>query len=252
MTHPDSDIDLQEMEKTIGYTFQDGNHLLSALTRRSYWHENRDSCREHNERMEFLGDAIMGLVIGEILYKEFPDAEEGDLQKKRASLVNRAAFARLARHLNVAPFIRMGRGDELSGCRDRDSILADTLEALVAAVYLDGGFYEAAEMIGCRFYPLLNGCSTRHGSVDYKSGLQELVQAAYGVTPQYRVANEWGEEHDKTFEVEVRLGENVFGRGIGRNKKEAAQNAAREALLSLEDMGIIEVEDPSTLRTDVS
>lgn len=228
-----SDSDLSEVEAVLGHRFSDRSVLLSALTRRSFWHEHRELCQEHNERMEFLGDAVLGLVIASILYAEFPDQEEGELQKKRASLVNRAALARLMRQLGVSRFIRMGRGDEISGCRDRDSILADTLEALVAAVYLDGGFSEAEKMIERYFYPLIERCSTRDGMDDCKSALQEKAQADLGVTPFYSVVDEWGEEHCKSFSVAVYLGEEVAGMGTGRNKREAAQNAARQALAKL-------------------
>jgi ribonuclease III len=223
-----------EVEQTLGHVFRRPEFLLSALTRRSYWHENREQCSEHNERLEFLGDAVLGLVIADILYQEFPDDEEGELQKKRASLVNRAALAQLMRQLDLAHFIRMGRGDELSGCRDRDSILADTLEALVAAVYLDGGFPQAKKMIEKHFYPLIERCATREGMEDCKSLLQEKAQAQLGITPTYEVVDQWGEEHQKTFSVAVYLGEDVAGLGTGRNKREAAQNAARAALEKLE------------------
>lgn len=139
--------DITQVQTTIGHSFQAPALLVNALTRRSFWHENRETCQEHNERLEFLGDAVLGLVIADILYRKFPEDEEGELQKKRASLVNRAALAKLMRQLGISRFIRMGRGDELSGCRDRDSILADTLEAIVAAVYLDGGFVDAEKLI---------------------------------------------------------------------------------------------------------
>lgn len=223
-----------EAEETLGHVFASPEILRSALTRRSFWHENREHCSEHNERMEFLGDAVLGLVIADILYVEFPDDEEGELQKKRASLVNRAALAQLMRQLDLARFIRMGRGDELSGCRNRNSILADTLEALVAAVYLDGGFIKAKKMIERHFYPLIERCSTREGMEDSKSLLQEKSQAKFGITPTYEVVDQWGEEHRKTFSVAVYLGEHVAGMGTGRNKREAAQNAARTALAQME------------------
>jgi sugar fermentation stimulation protein/ribonuclease III len=229
-----SDIEIGEIEQVLGHEFRDLTHLMNALTRRSFWHENRDTCKEHNERLEFLGDAVLGLVIADILYREFPEDEEGELQKKRASLVNRAALAQLMRHLNLASFIRMGRGDEMSGCRNRDSILADTLEALVAAVYMDGGFPEAEKMIEKHFYPLITRCSTRDGIEDCKSVLQELAQAEFGVTPTYEMVDQWGEEHRKTFSVAVYLGSEVAGLGTGRNKREAAQKAAREALQALQ------------------
>jgi ribonuclease III len=225
---------LDEIEAIVGYRFANPSLLVSALTRRSFWHENRETCEEHNERMEFLGDAVLGLVIADVLYREFPEEEEGELQKKRGSLVNRAALAQLMRHLDLGRFVRMGRGDEMSGCRDRDSILADTLEAVIAAVYLDGGFPHAEKMIESHFYPLIERCATRDGMEDSKSLLQEKAQARFGITPTYTVVEEWGEEHRKMFAVAVCLGQEVFGSGTGRNKREAAQKAAREALARLD------------------
>ncbi|MDQ7785818.1 MAG: ribonuclease III [Desulfomonilaceae bacterium] len=229
-----SELDYSELEFVLGYRFRNPTHMVNALTRRSYWHENRDTCTEHNERLEFLGDAVLGLVIADILYREFPDNEEGELQKKRASLVNRAALAQLMRQLRLARFIRMGRGDELSGCRDRDSILSDTLEALIAAVYLDGGFDDAVTMITKHFYPLIEKCSTRDGMEDCKSVLQEKAQAELGTTPTYELVDQWGEEHSKTFSVAVYIGDRLAGTGTGKNKREAAQNAARVALEKLD------------------
>lgn len=230
---PDSEV--REIEAILGYKFQDLSHLINALTRRSYWHENRDTCEEHNERLEFLGDAVLGLVIADILYHQFPGDEEGELQKKRASLVNRSALAMLMRNLALARYIRMGRGDELSGCRDRDSILSDTLEAVIAAVYLDGGYDEAAAMIGQHFLPLIESCTSGNRLVDCKSLLQERVQAQFGTTPVYHVVDEWGEDHSKTFSVAVYVGDEIVGIGTGKNKREAAQRAARQALKTLDD-----------------
>jgi ribonuclease III len=226
-------LDLETIERIIGYHFNQKRHIVCALTRRSYWHENRATCTENNERMEFLGDAVLGLIIGHILYRRFPDDDEGELQKKRAGLVNRAALARLMRRLELAPFIRMGRGDEMSGCRDLDSILADTLEAVIAAVYLDGGFHAAEKMIEKHFYPMIESCGTREGTEDYRSLLQERVQAERGLTPRYQVIDEWGEDHRKTFKVAVYFGDQEAGTGVGSNKREAAQRAARQALESM-------------------
>jgi ribonuclease III len=234
LTDATIDEDLETTEKVLGHRFSNRSLLLNALTRRSYWHENRDTCEEHNERLEFLGDAVLGLVIAGILYREFPEDEEGELQKKRASLVNRAALAGLMRQLDLSQFIRMGKGDEMSGCRKRDSVLADTLEALVAAVYLDSGFLPAEKMIERYFYPLIERCSTRDGLADCKSALQEKAQATVSLTPYYVVVDEWGEEHCKTFSVAVYIGEHMAGMGTGRNKREAAQNAARQALNKFE------------------
>lgn len=223
-----------EIEAAVEYVFNDRSRLLAALTRRSYWHENRATCETHNERMEFLGDAVLGLAIADTLYRRFPDDEEGELQKKRASLVNRAALARLLRRLDLARFIRMGKGDEMSGGRENDSILSDTLEAIVAAVYLDGGYIAASKMIEKHFYPLIDGCSTREGLEDFKSRLQETTQAKLGITPVYKVVDEWGEEHRKSFSVAVFLDDELIGEGTGGNKREAAQRAARQALGKLD------------------
>ncbi len=226
---------IANVEVILGHAFRRPQHLINALTRRSFWHENRETCTENNERLEFLGDAVLGLVVADELYREFPEDEEGELQKKRASLVNRAALAALMRRLQLAPYIRMGKGDELSGCRDRDSILADTLEALVAAVYVDVGFVAAERMIKRHFYPLITGCATRDGMEDCKSILQEKCQARLGITPSYVIVDQWGEDHSKTFSVAVYLGDEMAGMGAGRNKREAAQNAAKEALDKLID-----------------
>jgi ribonuclease-3 len=225
--------DIEQIELTLGHRFKNPALLENALTRRSFWHENRDICTGNNERMEFLGDAVLGMVVADILYRRFPDYEEGELQKVRASLVNRAALAQLMRQLNLAEYIRMGRGDEISGCRDLDSILADTLEAIVASVYLDGGFAQVEKIIERHFYPLIERCDTREGTTDFKSVLQESSQRDLGITPHYRLVDEWGEDHDKTFVVAVFLDEEMAGKGAGRNKREAAQNAAREALEKL-------------------
>lgn len=226
--------DIEQIELALGYRFNSPALLENALTRRSFWHENKDTCAGNNERMEFLGDAVLGMVVAAILYSRFPDYEEGELQKMRASLVNRAALAQLMRQLNLARYIRMGRGDEISGCRDLDSILADTLEAIVASVYLDGGFAQVEKIIERHFYPLIERCDTREGTTDFKSILQERSQRDLGITPHYRLLDEWGEDHDKTFVVAVFLEEEMAGQGTGRNKREAAQNAASQALEQLE------------------
>ena len=223
-------IELKEIESRLDYSFKDPALLISALTRRSFWHENRSTCSENNERLEFLGDAVLGLIIADILYEKYPEANEGDLQKKRASIVNRGALARLMRNLGLAQFIRMGKGDEISGCRDRDSILADTLEAILAAIYIDSGFKKIYEVIQRHFFELVEDASDTNRIDDSKSRLQELTQAELGLTPSYEVLEEWGEEHRKTFCVAVYVGENLAGKGEGTSKREAAQMAAKKAL----------------------
>lgn len=235
MTDQELSAGIGEVERILGYEFKDRALVLNALTRRSFWHENRETCEDNNERMEFLGDAVLGLIVADTLYRRFPEDKEGELQKKRASLVNRSTLARLTRELDLARFIRMGKGDELSGCRQRDSILADTFEALLAAVYLDGGVGPCGDVIEKLFRALMNRCSERNRSEDFRSMLQEKLQADFGVTPTYKVMEEWGEEHRKSFAVAVFLGEEMVGRGIGNSKREAAQNAAREAFEKLVD-----------------
>ncbi len=226
--------DLKTIESRLGHVFRKPDLLESALTRRSFWHENRDTCSENNERMEFLGDAVLGLVIADILYHRYPDSNEGDLQKRRASIVNRSALARLMRTLGLAQFIRMGKGDEISGCRDRDSILADTLEAIIAAIFIDSGFSRAYQVVERHFFEMVEYANDAANIDDSKSRLQELTQAELGLTPSYEVLEEWGEEHRKTFCVAVYIGNNLAGTGEGTSKREAAQIAARNALGSLE------------------
>ncbi len=227
--------EILKLESALGRSFANKQYLLDALTRRSYWHEHRGDCDSHNERLEFLGDAVLGLVIADVLYREFPDDEEGELQKKRASLVNRAALARLMRQLDIASYLRMGKGDAKSGGRENDSILSDTLEALIAAAYLDGGFSEAKKMIEKHFYPMIQRCSTRDGLDDFKSALQERCQFETGYTPTYKVLEEWGQEHDKTFKIAVFISGRLIGEGEGPNKREAAQKAAKSALEKIEE-----------------
>lgn len=226
--------DLKTIESRLGHVFRKPDILESALTRRSFWHENRDTCSENNERMEFLGDAVLGLVIADILYHRYPDSNEGDLQKRRASIVNRSALARLMRTLGLAQFIRMGKGDEISGCRDRDSILADTLEAIIAAIFIDAGFSRAYQVVETHFFEMVEYANDAANIDDSKSRLQELTQAELGLTPSYEVLEEWGEEHRKTFCVAVYIGNNLAGTGEGASKREAAQIAAKNALGSLE------------------
>ena len=232
MSDQDIITNLEEIEQTLGHRFQSSEPVVDAFTRRSYWHENKETCQTHNERMEFLGDAVLGLVIGDVLYRKFPEDEEGELQKKRAGLVNRSTLAQVMRRLDLARFIRMGRGDEMSGCRDRDSILADTFEALVAAVYMDAGFDSAYKVISDLFESRVSLCEKSDWTEDYKSLLQEKVQADVGITPSYKVVREWGKDHRKTFEVAVFIDDKTIGTGTGKNKKQAAQMAAQSALES--------------------
>ncbi|MCX5874058.1 MAG: ribonuclease III [Deltaproteobacteria bacterium] len=226
--------ELDEIELALGYKFKNPEMLLHALTRRSFWHENRDTCSENNERMEFLGDSVLNLIIAHILYVWFPEAEEGELQKRRASLVKLNALAKIMRRLGIANFIRMGRGDEISGCRDRNSILADTTEAVIAAVFLDGGYDNAEKFINNHFRLMLNNVALSKCYEDHKSLLQEKSQAVLGITPVYTLLDKKGEDHSVTFQMGVFIGGQLAAIGEGPSKKEAAQEAASLALSCLE------------------
>lgn len=216
------------IEKKLGYEFKNKDLLRTALTHSSYANE---MSVESYERLEFLGDAVLGCVVARFLYDRFPKASEGKLSKMKSAIVSRVNFARFARELGIDKELILGRGEELTGGRERESNLAAGFEALIGAVYLDGGYRKAFQVIS-RF---LKRClDDRELFTDYKTKLQELVQKRFRSVPKYRVVLEEGPPHNKCFYVEVRVGKRVLGRGSGRNKKEAEQSAAKEGLEKLE------------------
>lgn len=219
------------MLQTLGHRFTDDRLLLEALTHRSYVNEVDDPRVRDNERFEFLGDAVIDLVVSAELMRRFDAAREGRLSKIRASVVSEGALARLAREIGLGEALRLGRGEELSGGRDKASILSDGFEALMAAVYLDAGVERVAEVLLPRLtFPDVE--QLRRG--DPKTELQQRVQAARHETPTYHLLGAEGPDHDKRFRVELRVGEDVLGQGEGRTKKEAEQRAAAAALERLE------------------
>jgi len=218
------------LEERLGHRFRDRELLVLALTHRSW--ANEQSREEHYERLEFLGDAVLGLITGEWLYREHPELPEGQLSKRKAVLVSRPALARHARRLELGDELRLGVGEERSGGRDKSSLLADSLEALFGAVFLDGGLAAAREVIR----PLLQRTEDerdhrRHQ--DAKTRLQELTQARGWDLPEYELVAEMGPDHDKTFTVDCRVIGERRGRGEGRSKKLAEQAAAAAALAAL-------------------
>lgn len=219
--------DLSDIEKRIGYVFADKELLKEALTHSSYANEMRNGVK-CNERMEFLGDAVLSIVTAELLYTKFPDMPEGELSKLRSSLVCTAELSGFAREIELGNYLYLGKGELHSGGRERPSILENAFEALIAAVYLDGGMEKAKAHI-LRF---LNSALENHkmNFKDYKTVLQEVVQQNPDETLNYVTVGESGPDHDKRFEVEVHLNSNVIGRGAGKSKKQAEQEAAREAL----------------------
>jgi ribonuclease-3 len=218
------------IEKALGVRFGSEELYVWALTHRSYAYENGGL--PTNERLEFLGDAVLGLVVTDIIYRAFPDLPEGQLAKLRAATVNMNVLAEVARELGVGQAVRLGRGEELSGGQNKSSILADTLEALLGAVYLDAGYERARAVVHAHFAADVEEHLTV-GLRDYKTQLQELTQRLFRETPAYTLVEESGPDHEKRFVSEIAIGGRTRGRGVGRSKKTAEQAAAMEALATL-------------------
>ena len=207
--------------------------LERALTHRSYAYENGGL--PTNERLEFLGDSVLGLVVTDALYRNHPELPEGQLAKLRAAVVNMRALAEVGRELDLGRFVRLGRGEESTGGRDKASILADTLEALLGAVYIDAGLERAAELVHRLFDPLIQEAATLGAGLDWKTSLQELTAAGALGVPEY-VVTETGPDHEKEFRAVVMVSGDAYGEGSGRSKKEAEQEAAASAWRSIRSL----------------
>lgn len=216
------------LEHALGYSFEDPGVLSAALVHRSYHAEHPEV--GHNERYEFLGDAVLGLAITTFLFVEYPDLPEGQLAKVKAAAVSWEELAAVARKLVVAPHLLLGRGEESTGGREKPSILADAMEAIIAAVYLDGGYEAAARFVLLHWENIVRARAQLPGGADYKTRLQEVLAAA-GLTPIYRVMGS-GPDHRKQFTASVLVDGTVRGEGTGASKREAEQEAARTALQS--------------------
>lgn len=217
------------LEERIGYVFQNKELIKQALTHSSYANERKINKEKDYERIEFLGDAVLELISSEFLFKENPEMPEGQLTKKRASIVCEPALAFCARDLELGKFIFLGKGEELTGGRNRDSIISDVMEAVIGAIYLDSGFAQASSFIH-RF--ILSDLEEKKLFYDAKTILQEVVQKK-GQDVTYVLTGESGPEHDKEFFMEAYLGEKFLGKGSGHSKKSAQQHAAYEALLKM-------------------
>jgi ribonuclease-3 len=229
--------ELEPLERTIGYRFRDRGLLEHALTHRSRVHEDASGGVFDNESMEFLGDSVLGFVIADLLFHEFPQHNEGQKSKLKASLVSATSLAKLGERIDLGAFLILGRGEEKTGGRRKLALIADCYEALIAAVYLDGGIEPARAFIERQFTDLIAE-ARRSGGVasftrDYKSALQEWLQSHDRGLPAYRLAGEVGPAHRRTFQVEVLVDGEPVARAEGRSKKEAAQEAARIALDAL-------------------
>ncbi|HEX7500430.1 MAG TPA: ribonuclease III [Polyangia bacterium] len=221
------------LEGKLAYTFRDASLCEAALTHKSWMNESQETDRTDNERLEFLGDAVLALVTSDLLMRRFPEQPEGDLSKARAAIVNEAGLARVADMLVLGQWIFLGRGEEQAGGRQKRSLLANAFEALIGSIYLDGGFAAAFEVTERLFAPIIAEVPSA-ASKDYKSRLQEIAQAKLQMAPLYTVLSEQGPDHAKTFEVAILIGDREYGRAFGRSKKEAQQNAAERALAIME------------------
>ncbi len=224
---------LSELEKAIGYRFRNITLLQNALSHSSYANERFHDGLRSNERLEFLGDSILGMVTAEYLYRNFPNRPEGDLSRMRADMVCEKSLARVAERIDLGKHLLLGNGEEQSGGRHRDSILADAVESVIAACFLDGGMEPARGFINA--FVLTEVPVREMHNADYKTALQEKVQQKKNQTLTYVPAGESGPDHDKRFDVEVFLNGTLLGRGSGSSKKRAEQDAARVALENLND-----------------
>jgi len=222
---------MDRLEKKLGYHFQDRGLLEHAMTHSSYANEHRGAGLTSNERLEFLGDSVLGVVVADFLFHEHPDMPEGELTRTRAALVCEGSLHEAAQGLGLGQYLRLGKGEDAGGGRKRPSILADATEAMLAAVYLDGGM-EAVRPIIRKL--ILDKEREKSAGRDYKTALQELVQRESGQVLQYRLTGEEGPDHDKRFFIQVTLNGQPLGAGSGRSKKEAEQMAAQAAIAALE------------------
>jgi len=229
-------IDLSELQQKLCYEFKNIDFLVESLRHSSFVNENLELNIQDNERFEFLGDAVLNLVVGHMLMHRYPDLKEGDLSKMRANLVNESQLASIARQMNLGSYLHLGKGEIQTKGWEKKSILADTFEAVIAAVYLDGGFDAVFRIIDGHFSFLLDSVVMSTENHDYKSQVQELVQMKHQKMPVYTVIHESGPDHNKTFRVRLKVGE-IQAEGEGKSKKTAEQDAARKGLELLKSNG---------------
>ncbi|MBS0648581.1 MAG: ribonuclease III [Verrucomicrobia bacterium] len=223
---------LSEVEDRLGYSFKNKKLLSQAFIHRSYYNEHRDQIEEHNERLEFLGDSILGLLISDYLYHHLPTQAEGELSRLRAHLVEASSCAKFLLKLGLAPFVLLGRGERMNEGRGRETILADLFEALLGAIYLDGGLSEVKRLFWMHFEKEIQTI-LEHPARNWKAELQDYSQKKYQKPPVYQVISEMGPDHSKVFLVAAFLDTQEVGRGSGSSKKEAEQAAAQDAIEKL-------------------
>ena len=221
---------LESLQEELGYHFKDPALLIRCLTHVSY---DRQKIEGHNEVLEFLGDAVLDLAVSDLLMRHNPEKSEGDLSRMRASLVNSTVLAEKATELKLGPLLRLGKGEERSEGRSKPSILAGAFEALLGGIYQEGGY--AAARSAVERYFLADASGKKLGQQDYKTRLQEISQMLFHAPPTYRVVSESGPDHEKFFVTEISVGGKVLGRGEGRSKKQSEQEAAKIALMELQE-----------------
>ncbi len=225
--------DYTALEQSLGYSFRDRQLLLEALTHRSFYHEHPDQAYAYNERLEFLGDSVLGFVIVEYLYSLESKLPESVMAKTKSYIVKEAVLSDLASHISLGKYLRLGKGEETTGGRTKRSLLADAVEAVLGALYLDGGLGEARSLILSFLKEKIDSIISSGEFHDFKTELQEKTQMLFGSIPAYKIIKQEGEEHKKIFTIEVHIAGEHYGTGIGKSKKEAEISAAKEALKKL-------------------
>jgi ribonuclease-3 len=229
-----SNNDIAAFEDHLGYRFKNKSVLIEALTHRSFYHENPDKAENYNERLEFLGDSVLGFVMVEALFSYERRLSESVMAKTKSYLVKESVLSEIANTIALGKYLRLGKGEEATGGRTKRSLLADAVEAVLGAVYLDGGYEKSQELILRLFKEKIDAIISSGDFHDFKTELQEKTQMLFSVIPEYQMIKQEGEEHRKTFTVEVYIAGELFGTGCGKSKKEAETIAAREALKKLQ------------------
>lgn len=228
-----SEQDITELEKRLGYLFKNKELLIEALTHRSFYHENPDKADAYNERLEFLGDSVLGFVIVEYLFSSKSRFTESVMAKTKSFLVKESILSEIASSISLGKYLRFGKGEEATGGRTKRSLLADAIEAVLGAVYIDGGYKKAKELILGLFKEKIDTILSSGEFHDFKTELQEKTQLLFSTIPEYKMIKQEGEEHKKIFTVEVYIAGKKFGTGYGKSKKEAETIAAKEAIYKL-------------------
>ena len=246
-------VSLRDLEERLGYQFKERVWLDRALTHTSFIHQTNTSNKVSNEVLEFLGDAVLNLAVSHLLLKEFPEAQEGTLSMWRSHLVKRSSLAFFSKQLRLDQYLLFGKSEILDGGAKKASILANAYEAVIGAIYMDSGYDQALEIVRNHLEPYMGSDNFPFLSNDYKSLLQKFAQKVIGLTPQYHVLKESGPEHEKQFQASVMVGGEIKGTGWGRSKKQAEQEAARNALwkLEIQSVGEASPRDPSETNPNI-